>query len=107
MHTHTFTHNIVDEKEKKEHAGNKYKYKNCFLPKNLLCHLVMRTVPISSVRIGQRLHVHRDTHLTPFPLSAPDPSPHQDAKNKVANFSSLSNEFVLCFSNLAQAETFL
>lgn len=83
QHTHT-THSHIhtqhwrwSKRERKEHEENfkKCTHRTCFfffLPSNLVCHSVIRTIPFSSISIDHQLFLHCDNSLQSFILPHPN-----------------------------------
>lgn len=78
--THTFTRSIEDDPKEREKSMRKILksvligrvFFFFFLPSNLVCHSVIRTIPFSSISIDHQLFLHCDNSLQSFILPHPN-----------------------------------
>lgn len=72
---------------------------------NLVCHLAIRTIPFSSIRIGPQLLLHCGSALRSFTLPHLNSPSEDEPTRRLPILVYPSKKLVFCFSNLVQAES--
>lgn len=108
-YTHTFIYSIENDPKERERSMREINTRIWpgFLPDDLMCHMVIRTIPFSSIRIGHQLLLYCGSGLWSFTLPFLSSLSDGESTRRLPILDCISKELVFCFSNLVWAESSL